>query len=356
MALLHGSTSPFLQGLVSIQPVHSSQRSVISQFETSLKKLIGVLDSTTPHYVRCISPCAASAAKNPIFTGRRVLDQLRACGVMESIQISAAGLPRRLSYVDFLARYKMFQIRSTCQTACFRDQDIVRQIINVRLGTNGHDVRYGSSRVFLSDAHSKTLELGRFKYISSAACIIQTTWRMQAAYKRLNRLRRATVLTQRTWRRILKLRNSRNYFAMVLAVKQVICRFRALCTKRSETSILLSNGMQNSSARPVVEEHRQHYFYYYCNSRLTPPQDRTRTSLRWQGSSCFSEHPIGSTCTPVSKAVPFDLMKLHRERGVISHIAATPLVRLRVRSLPIRNAEVPPTSISVPNGLSIILT
>lgn len=51
------------------------------------------LNSTEPHYVRCIKPNDAKEAFG--YNTERVVQQLRACGVLETIRISAAGYPSR---------------------------------------------------------------------------------------------------------------------------------------------------------------------------------------------------------------------------------------------------------------------
>jgi myosin V len=37
----------------------------------------------------------------------RAIQQLRACGVLETIRISASGYPSRWTYADFAARYRI---------------------------------------------------------------------------------------------------------------------------------------------------------------------------------------------------------------------------------------------------------
>ncbi len=64
-----------------------------TQFAESLKLLMATLNSTTPHYVRCIKP---NDDKAPFrFDNERAVQQLRACGVLETVRISAAGFPSR---------------------------------------------------------------------------------------------------------------------------------------------------------------------------------------------------------------------------------------------------------------------
>lgn len=68
-------------------------QSVGSQFQDSLKALMTTLNKTTPHYVRCIKPNDQKKAFE--FDPKRAIQQLRACGVLETVRISAAGYPSR---------------------------------------------------------------------------------------------------------------------------------------------------------------------------------------------------------------------------------------------------------------------
>ncbi|EJW79982.1 hypothetical protein WUBG_09109, partial [Wuchereria bancrofti] len=76
-----------------------------SKFRDSLRELMAVLSTTRPHYVRCIKP---NDEKLPFtFTPKRAIQQLRACGVLETVRISAAGYPSRWMYEDFSRRYRV---------------------------------------------------------------------------------------------------------------------------------------------------------------------------------------------------------------------------------------------------------
>ena len=63
------------------------------------------LNSTTPHYVRCIKPNDEKAEFN--FDPSRAVEQLRACGVLETVRLSAAGFPGRWTYKEFRTRYRV---------------------------------------------------------------------------------------------------------------------------------------------------------------------------------------------------------------------------------------------------------
>lgn len=95
--------------IISAKPRATTQKqfkqSVGSQFRDSLNKLMTTLNATTPHYVRCIKPndTKTSFGYNP----QRTVQQLRACGVLETIRLSAAGYPSRWTYVEFFHRYRV---------------------------------------------------------------------------------------------------------------------------------------------------------------------------------------------------------------------------------------------------------
>ncbi|XP_037835459.1 unconventional myosin-Vb-like [Kryptolebias marmoratus] len=74
-------------------PNKEHRKTVGHQFHSSLHLLMQTLNATTPHYVRCIKPNDYKEAFS--FDSRRAVQQLRACGVLETIRISAAGYPSR---------------------------------------------------------------------------------------------------------------------------------------------------------------------------------------------------------------------------------------------------------------------
>ncbi|KAJ2939277.1 hypothetical protein O0L34_g13373 [Tuta absoluta] len=98
------------------------KQTVGAQFRASLSALMRTLSATTPHYVRCIKPNDTKQAF--VFDPARAVNQLRACGVLETIRISAAGFPSRWLYQDFFHRYRLLcphkdvdrnDIKATCE-------------------------------------------------------------------------------------------------------------------------------------------------------------------------------------------------------------------------------------------------
>ncbi|GAA0167329.1 actin binding motor protein [Lithospermum erythrorhizon] len=92
----------------------SHNQSVASEFKGQLFKLVQQLETTTPHFIRCIKP---NSKKVPgLYENEAVLEQLRSCGVLELVKIARSGYPTRLSHQEFTRRYGfLFPEDFTCQ-------------------------------------------------------------------------------------------------------------------------------------------------------------------------------------------------------------------------------------------------
>ena len=67
-----------------------------------LFQLMQRLESTTPHFIRCIKP---NNLQSPgLYEQTLVLQQLRCCGVLEVVRISRSGFPTRMSHQKFARR------------------------------------------------------------------------------------------------------------------------------------------------------------------------------------------------------------------------------------------------------------
>ena len=68
-----------------------------------LFQLMQRLESTTPHFIRCIKPNNLQSPES--YEQGLVLQQLRCCGVLEVVRISRSGFPTRMSHQKFARRY-----------------------------------------------------------------------------------------------------------------------------------------------------------------------------------------------------------------------------------------------------------
>ena len=80
-------------------------RTVSQRHKEQLSSLMAQLQSTRPHFVRCIVP---NSSKKPLkLDTPLVLDQLRCNGVLEGIRIARMGFPNRLPFIEFRQRYEL---------------------------------------------------------------------------------------------------------------------------------------------------------------------------------------------------------------------------------------------------------
>ncbi|KAG2396629.1 Myosin-2 protein [Vigna angularis] len=81
----------------------SQKQSVATKFKVQLFKLIHQLESTMPHFIRCIAPNTKQLPD--IYDEGVVLRQLRCYGVPEILRLSRAGYPTRMTHQEFSRRY-----------------------------------------------------------------------------------------------------------------------------------------------------------------------------------------------------------------------------------------------------------
>ncbi|KAG9339766.1 hypothetical protein JZ751_022432 [Albula glossodonta] len=193
--MLQASHDPLLQGLFAGQ--NTEESSGRGHSKNSLDSLMKILHSTTPHYTRCIKP---NPECRPLtFKKEEVIVQLEACGIVETINISAAGFPIRIPYLSFLQRYGMITNSWICKQSINEngpepDKNIlgpaVADVLNVVLRSRPLDpskpsetdscsslVHCGKTKVFLTHSMLELLEGCRDRVRSQRAFCIQCCWR-----------------------------------------------------------------------------------------------------------------------------------------------------------------------------------
>ena len=80
-------------------------KTVGQQFKEQLNELITKVETTEPHYIRCLKP--NDAAKPKMMTRRRLTEQLRYGGVLEAVRVARMGYPVRLNHIEFFKRYRI---------------------------------------------------------------------------------------------------------------------------------------------------------------------------------------------------------------------------------------------------------
>nr|GLL31853.1 IQ motif, EF-hand binding site [Ipomoea trifida] len=101
--MLTQSEKPVVGPLYKSGGADSQKLSVATKFKGQLFQLMQRLESTTPHFIRCIKPNSFQSPGK--YDQGLVLQQLRCCGVLEVVRISRSGFPTRMSHQKFARRY-----------------------------------------------------------------------------------------------------------------------------------------------------------------------------------------------------------------------------------------------------------
>ncbi|PNJ54993.1 MYO5A isoform 8 [Pongo abelii] len=162
-----------------------------SKFRNSLHLLMETLNATTPHYVRCIKP---NDFKFPFtFDEKRAVQQLRACGVLETIRISAAGFPSRWTYQEFFSRYRVLMK----QKDVLSDRKQTCKNVLEKLILDKDKYQFGKTKIFFRAGQVAYLEKLRADKLRAACIRIQKTIRGWLLRKKYLRMRKAAITVQR---------------------------------------------------------------------------------------------------------------------------------------------------------------
>uniref|UniRef100_A0A8C3A0P1 Myosin VC n=1 Tax=Cyclopterus lumpus TaxID=8103 RepID=A0A8C3A0P1_CYCLU len=176
----------------AVKPANKQLRtSVGDKFCSSLSLLMETLNATTPHYVRCIKP---NDEKLPFeYDSRRVVQQLRACGVLETIRISAQSYPSRWTYNEFYSRYSILMSH---QEADLNDKKQTCKDVLQRLIQDPNQYKFGRTKIFFRAGQVAYLEKLRLDRLRGACVTIQKHVRGWSQRRKYLRMREAAIILQ----------------------------------------------------------------------------------------------------------------------------------------------------------------
>ncbi|KAF3854941.1 hypothetical protein F7725_022996 [Dissostichus mawsoni] len=168
-----------------VKPANKQQRaSVGDKFCSSLSLLMETLNATTPHYVRCIKP---NDEKLPFeYDSRRVVQQLRACGVLETIRISAQSYPSRWTYIEFYSRYSILMSH--------QEGDLSDKKQTCKNDSNQY--KFGRTKIFFRAGQVAYLEKLRLDRLRGACVTLQKHVRGWSKRRKFLRMREAAIILQ----------------------------------------------------------------------------------------------------------------------------------------------------------------
>ncbi|KAK9282815.1 hypothetical protein L1049_011037 [Liquidambar formosana] len=256
-ALLDASKCPFVANLFPPLPEETSKQSKFSsigtRFKQQLQALMDTLNTTEPHYIRCVKPNAV--LKPGIFENFNVLNQLRCGGVLEAIRISCAGYPTKRTFDEFLDRFGMLAPEdldgSDEKSACVAICD--------KMGLKGYQI--GKTKVFLRAGQMAELDARRTEVLATATRRIQRQIRTYLTRKDFIALRRATVHMQKFWRAQLARKlyeHMRREAASIRVQKHVRAHTaRKFYTNLQASAVVIQTGLRAMAARNEYRHKRR---------------------------------------------------------------------------------------------------
>uniref|UniRef100_A0AC34PXF5 Myosin motor domain-containing protein n=1 Tax=Panagrolaimus sp. JU765 TaxID=591449 RepID=A0AC34PXF5_9BILA len=188
------------------------KKTVAFQFRDSLSELITVLSSTRPHYVRCIKP--NDEKERFYFEPKRAIQQLRACGVLETVRISAAGYPSRWDYKEFGTRYRVLypEGKNIWKT---KPKEFAKYSCEKWLEMEKFAL--GKTKMFFRVGQVARLEKIRQDILNESAIRIQKIWKGYQAKKKYQKLLESIKIIQASTKAFLAFRRIK-YLQMQRAV------------------------------------------------------------------------------------------------------------------------------------------
>ncbi|XP_016525466.1 unconventional myosin-Va isoform X2 [Poecilia formosa] len=234
------------------------KKTVGCQFRNSLQMLMETLNATTPHYVRCIKPNDFKLAFS--FDPKRAVQQLRACGVLETIRISAAGFPSRWTYQEFFSRYRVLMK----QKDVLPDKKLTCRNVLEKLVQDQDKYQFGKTKIFFRAGQVAYLEKLRADKLRAACIRIQKTIRCWLARKKYLRQRSAVITIQRFTRgyqaRCLVKFMRRTQAATVIQKYQRMCverkRYRQKQAAALAMQTILRAYMARQKYQALLREHK----------------------------------------------------------------------------------------------------
>ncbi|KAM6541919.1 hypothetical protein CsatB_006366 [Cannabis sativa] len=192
--LLSSSKCTLIAGLFPLLPEESLRSSykfssVASRFKHQLQALMETLNTTEPHYIRCVKPNSLNRPQK--FENLSILHQLRCGGVLEAVRISLAGYPTRRTYSEFVDRFGI--LAPEYMDGSFDETAITEKILRK---LNLDNFQLGRTKVFLRAGQIGVLDSRRAEVLDNSAKLIQRQIRTYIARRDFISTRTSALLLQ----------------------------------------------------------------------------------------------------------------------------------------------------------------
>merc|ERR1712158_137186 len=178
-------------------------KTVASVYLVQLAELMATLNSTEPHFIRCIVP---NTHKKPLETETPlIMHQLTCNGVLEGIRVCMLGFPNRMLYRDYKARYQVLGAEILA-TAGNDKEGVFKLMTEVEFPAEKY--RCGHTMVFFRAGALAALEEAR-----DGIVLKLVRWMQGQAFGRIRRVAYQKKADQRELMKVIQ-RNFRKYMIL----------------------------------------------------------------------------------------------------------------------------------------------
>ncbi|KAK4761850.1 hypothetical protein SAY87_029734 [Trapa incisa] len=258
--LMSSSKCSLVAGLFPLLPEEASRSSykfssVSWRFKQQLQDLMETLNSTEPHYVRCVKPNSLNRPQK--FEKLSILHQLRCGGVLEAVRISLAGYPTRRSYAEFVDRFWL--LAPELMDGSY-DENVISEKILEKLKL--HNFQLGKNKVFLRAGQIGILDSRRAEVLDSAAKCIQLRLRAFMTWRHFRLTRAAAYVLEAYCRGCLtrKLYEVKRKTAAAIVMQKYVRRWLLRCAfvKLRTTAVMLQSIARGFARRQKFLHMRVH--------------------------------------------------------------------------------------------------
>ncbi|KAG5034120.1 hypothetical protein JHK87_009030 [Glycine soja] len=258
--LLSSSKCPFVSALFPLLSEESSRSSykfssVASRFKQQLQSLMETLNTTEPHYIRCVKPNSLNRPQK--FENTSVIHQLRCGGVLEAVRISLAGYPTRRIYSEFVDRFGL--IAPEFMDGSYDDKDVTLKILQKLKLEN---FQLGRTKVFLRAGQICILDSRRAEVLDNAAKCIQRRQRTFIARRDFISIQAAALSLQACCRGFIgrKLYASKRETSAAISIQKYIrmCWMRHAYVKLYYSAIIVQSNVRGFTTRQRFLHRKEH--------------------------------------------------------------------------------------------------
>eukprot|EP01063_Lacrimia_lanifica_P034073 TRINITY_DN6220_c0_g6_i2.p1 TRINITY_DN6220_c0_g6~~TRINITY_DN6220_c0_g6_i2.p1 ORF type:complete len:1170 (+),score=479.42 TRINITY_DN6220_c0_g6_i2:147-3656(+) len=162
-SMMRAVPDPYIKELLP-EPVDDQKKMTVGGFyKMQLKDLMDLINSTNPHWIRCVKP---HPAKKPLmYDGVSTLVQLSSSGVLGTVKIRKAGYPVRLLHEDFYMKYRVISPGGGGADACQKILDAA--------GITKERGQLGKTKVFMKAEAFIEVEKKKKEVLSLSAVVVQ---------------------------------------------------------------------------------------------------------------------------------------------------------------------------------------